>query len=305
MKFGFVTFYSEQIVKFAAGAGFDGLELFVDSGSNLDLDKMSNDDIERLNHGLNDAGLSVTTISCNPVHLDGDPIKRAENTAYFKKAIKSCRRFGTDIVATGAFADRSISPYENIKAYKQVFTKYAEMADAEGIRIAIENCPHWLWYPTSVGNIAFSPEMWDAMFDAVPSNAIGLELDPSHLVWQGIDYIKAIKDYGNRLYAFHAKDTEMRSDGRNRHGVIGKQIGKESEWDAGWWRYRIPGFGDIDWKGVFNALYEVDYTGPMIIEHEDPVFGGDRSENGLNLGPSTEKGLVLGLRYLKDLDIFK
>ena len=305
MKYGFVAFYTDKIARFAASAGFDSLELFVDTDTSLDLDKMSSPDIERLVGNLDSMGIKLATISCNPIHLDGNPEKRAENNAYFKKAIKSCRKFGTDIIVTNAFADKSKSPYENLKAYKEVFTEYAKIADSEGVKIAIENCPHWVGCPTPVGNIAFSPEMWDAMFDAVPAKTIGLEFDPSHLVWQGIDYIKAIRDYSDRIYAFHAKDTEILKDERNKYGIIGKQIGKESEWDAGWYRYRIPGFGEIDWKRIFNALYEAEYNGPMIIEHEDPVFGGDRSENGMDLGPRTEKGLKLGLEYLKELDLLK
>jgi sugar phosphate isomerase/epimerase len=213
--------------------------------------------------------------------------------------------FGINIVVTNAWSDKAKSPAGNIKAYKEVFSEYAKAAEAEGVKIAIENCPHWLWYPTTVGNIAFSPEMWDAMFEAVPSEAVGLELDPSHLVWQGIDYMRAIRDYGNRIYAFHAKDTEILEDKKQKYGIIGKQFGKASEWDTGWWRYRIPGFGQIDWNGIFNRLYETGFNGPMIIEHEDHVFGGDQSENGMSLGPLTEKGLTLGLRYLKNLDILR
>jgi sugar phosphate isomerase/epimerase len=194
---------------------------------------------------------------------------------------------------TNAFTDRSKTPFENLKVYKEVFGEYAKAAEGEGVRIAVENCPHWVGYPTPVGNIAFSPEMWDAMFGEVPSKAVGLEFDPSHLVWQGIDYLKALVEYGGRVYSFHAKDTEILKDGLYRYGVIGKQIGKESEWDAGWWRYRIPGFGEVNWKGVFNALYEIGYNGPMVIEHEDPVFDGARREEGLRMG----------LRFLKSLEM--
>jgi sugar phosphate isomerase/epimerase len=165
--------------------------------------------------------------------------------------------------------------------------------------IAMENCPHSSLYPRKIGNIGFSPEMWDALFAAVPSGAIGLELDPSHLFWLGIDIPKAIRSYRDRIFAFHAKDCEIDAEGLSKYGIFGKQIGAASAWDTGWWRYRLPGLGQIDWKNVFGALYDIDYRGPMIIEHEDPVFGGDRSEAGLKLGPKTEAGLKLGLKYLR------
>lgn len=303
MKFGFVTFYSDEILDFAAKAGFDNLEIFVDKGANLDIDKMTDEDIAELVGKFEKAGVKIATVSSGVNHLDGDPVKRAENNEYFKKLIRNCKKFGTDIVVTNAWADKSKSPYENLEAFKEVFTEYAKAAEEAGVKVAIENCPHWVGCPTPVGNIAFGPEMWEAMFEAVPSKAIGLEFDPSHLVWQGIDYVQAIRDFGDRVYAFHAKDTEILRDNLKKYGIIGKQIGKRDEWDSGWWRYRIPGFGEIDWPGIFNALYEVDFEGPMVIEHEDHVFGGDRSENGLELGDRTKKGLILGLKYLHERDI--
>ena len=303
MRYGFVTFYSDQVARFAAGAGFDALEAFVDPGTSLDLNKLSDADIAHVTEDLGDLGIKLATISCNPIHLDGDPARRAENNAYFKKAIRACRKFGTDIVVTNAFADKCKTSCENLPAYKEVFAEYARMAEGEGVRIAIENCPHWVGYPTSAGNMAFSPEMWEAMFDAVPAKEIGLEFDPSHLVWQGIDYIRALKEFSDRVVAFHAKDTEILKEERYKYGIIGKQIGRETDWDAGWYRFRIPGFGEINWKAIYNALYEIAYTGPIIIEHEDPVFGGDRSENGIDPGPRTEMGLRLGLAYLRELEL--
>jgi len=304
MNYGFVTFYSGKIADFAASAGFDTLEIFVDIETDLNLNNITNDDIKRLVSEINEKGLELATISCNPIHLHADPTKKAENISYFKKALKNAKSFGTGIVVTNAFGDINISPSENLFAYKKVFSEYAKVAEGEGVKIAIENCPHWIGdHPMTVGNIAFSPEMWEAMFNEVSSDAIGLEFDPSHLYWLGIDHIKALNDFGSRIYAFHAKDTEILTEKRNRFGIMGKQINKDHEWDAGWWRYRIPGFGEINWKDVYNVLYEIDYKGPMIIEHEDPVFGGDRMENGLDFGARTKKGLKLGLAYLKDCDI--
>jgi sugar phosphate isomerase/epimerase len=292
MKFGFVTSYTEEIAEFAANAGFDCLEVFVELGTRMDLNKITSREIDEILGYMHGKGLSIGTISCNPNNYD--PSRRKENNEYFTKAIKSARKFGTEIVVTGAFMDKSKSPYENIKEFQEEFKEYSKVAESEGVRIAIENCPHWVGYPTPVGNIAFSPEMWDALFDAVPSAAIGLEFDPSHLVWLGIDYLKAIRNFGSRIYAFHAKDTEILNDKLSIYGIIGKQIGKESEWDAGWWRYRIPGFGQVNWQGVFNALYEIKFSGPINIEHEDPVFGGDRSREGLKLGLHFLKKHILG-----------
>jgi len=243
MKYGFVAFYSDEVVKFASKAGFDALEIFVDPETSLNLDKLTESDIDRVNANFKENNIEVATISCSAKHLHGDPAKRKEHIDYMTKAIKTAKKFGTDMVVTNAFGDKTKSPVDNLPCYKKVFSEYARLAEDEGITIAIENCPHWNGLPpTAVENIAFSPEMWEAMFNEVPSKAIGLEFDPSHLHWSGIDIIKALRDFGDRVYAFHAKDTEILEEERNKYGIIGMQIGKVNKWDAGWWLYRIPGF---------------------------------------------------------------
>jgi sugar phosphate isomerase/epimerase len=244
-------------------------------------------------------GLRVSTLKCSTNHLVADRAMRASNNTYFLKALKLCRAFGTAIMTTNTWGDPSISPAENLKTYKPVFSEFAKAAESEGIVIAMENCPHGSSYPYTIGSIGYSPEMWDALFEAVPSRSVGRELDPSHLFWLGIDIPKAIRAYPDRIFAFHAKDCEIDADGLYRYGILGRQFGATSVWDTGWWRARLPGLGQIDWKEVFRALFDIDYSGPMIIEHEDPVFGGDRSEVGLKLGPRTEAGLRLGLHYLR------
>lgn len=284
MKLGYIAEYSSEQVAFAGKCGFDGLEAVADMGSSLDLNTMSDDKIKEIVEDFEKNNVKVLTIQCCPNHLAGDMAQREKNNAYFVKALRTVKKFGTDIVMTNAWADPAISPLENVREYKKVFTEFAKAAEDEGVTIAIENCPHWLGYPKRVGNISFSPEMWDAILEAVPSPNIGLEFDPSHLHWLGIDYLKVLKEYAPHIKAFHAKDTEIIKEKLDKYGIIGKQIGTTSEWDAGWWRYRIPGWGDIDWQKIFSVLYDVGFDGPMVIEHEDPIFDGELRPRGLEMG---------------------
>jgi len=113
------------------------------------------------------------------------------------------------------------------------------------------------------------------MFDAVPSQAIGLEFDPSHLYWQRIDIVGALRKFSSRIYAFHAKDAEITSS-QAECGIFGKQLPGLRDW-----RYRLPGWGGIDWREVFKALYDAEYDGPILIENEDPLFMGERRSMGL------------------------
>jgi sugar phosphate isomerase/epimerase len=301
MDLGFVAHYSPSILEFAKKAGFDSLELYVNKGTALNLDLLKPEDIQRIVGDIESRGLRACSLTCSTNHLAGDGNVRAENNAYFRKALKLCRSFGTAIMTTNSWGDPWVSPAENLKTYKVVFSEFARIAEGEGIRIALENCPHIQGYPQRVGSIGYSPEIWKAMFELVPSISIGLEMDPSHLFWLGIDIPRAIREFGDRVFAFHAKDCEILEEGRYRYGILGRQLWADSASKTDWYRYRLPGLGQIDWKELFRALFDIGYQGPCIIEHEDPVFGGDRSELGLELGPKTETGLRMGIDFLRSL----
>ena len=123
-------------------------------------------------------------------------------------------------------------------------------------------------------NIAFTPKVWSLMFEAVNSPNLGLEFDPSHLYWLGTDYIQAIKDFKDKIFHVHAKDTEIFYD----------KLSEETIYGTGWWRYRLPGLGEIDWQKFIATLYDIDYKGDIAIEHEDPVFSGKKRNQGLEMG---------------------
>jgi len=167
-----------------------------------------------------------------------------------------------------AWVPREASLDDKFAAYNRIFGELAKVARDKGCLIAIENCPH------GFANIAWSPANWERMFNDLPTKTVGLEYDPSHLVWQGIDYVAALRKFGSRVYAFHAKDTEIMPDKLSYGGIYG----------SGWWRFRIPGHGDINWKRLFTILDDLNYGGDIIIEHEDPVFSGARRDEGLRLG---------------------
>lgn len=118
--------------------------------------------------------------------------------------------------------------------------------------------------------LAMSPELWDAMFNAVPSPAIGLCYDPSHLVWLGIDTIQPIWDFKERIYHAHAKDTEILLQGRNQFGIYGPQL--TTTVPDRWWRYRLPGYGHINWHRYLDALYQIGYDDVLSVEHEDRAW---------------------------------
>lgn len=294
MKLGYVCDrYTEDQVAFAGRSGFNGMEIMVDYNHNLDIDHMSRHDILRIREEFEKNNVEILTVCTSLNLLDSDLELRKRNINYMRRMIYLVKDFGTDIITTNVWGNRQVKPEENIAIFEEIYTPVAKLAEEEGVRIAFENCPHYLGYPYVLGNIGYSPEMWRLMFEAVPSRSLGLEFDPSHLYWLGIDYLYALRKFADRVYAFHAKDTEIDEAARNEYGIIGRQVGAKSIWDFGWWKYRIPGWGMINWKEIYKILFDVKYEGPMIIEHEDPVFDG----------PYRPQGLKMGLEYLRKLDI--
>jgi sugar phosphate isomerase/epimerase len=127
--------------------------------------------------------------------------------------------------------------------------------------------------------------------------SVGLYLnyDPSHLVWLGLDPVAALRPYVDKVLHVQAKDTQLDLAARNRFGVYGRTRGKSNPWDTGWWRYRVPGRGDVDWRAVIDTLDEGGFTGVISVEHEDPVWGGDeaRTKQGLEIAYAALRPLVV------------
>ena len=111
------------------------------------------------------------------------------------------------------------------------------------MKLIVENCVMEGWHPDGYpGNLAYSPELWEWMFDL----GLYLNYDPSHLVWMGIDPVAALRPYIHRIPHAQAKDIEVDPVARNRYGWPGRAV-RDDPWDVGWWRYRVPGLGQVDW----------------------------------------------------------
>ncbi|MBI2940613.1 MAG: sugar phosphate isomerase/epimerase [Chloroflexi bacterium] len=271
MKLGFVSHYRRDLIDFAAQSGFDCLEFHAHPPSTLDPFRFSASDVEEFRATLAGAGIYATStiLAVNP--LSADPEKARAAQEYLVALIDLSAKLGIKYLCggTGQNVDRSLD--DNIKLFGRVFGELADRARSAGIRIAFENCPHG--YPRG-SNLAVTPELWGRLFQEVPSPALGLEYDPSHLIWQGVDYLRGVHDFADRIYLVHAKDTEIMAEVKGRVGMYGR----------GWWRYRLPGYGQADWPRFFQALREIGYDGEVLIEHEDPVFHGERMKQGLLLG---------------------
>ena len=269
MKLGYIASPTEQVVKFASQAGFDGLEVAFGKWSGPDFD-FKPENAKRAKGVLDKYSFKALTLIFSEKYCeDANPLDR------INRAFQVAQILGTKVVTINAWIPLGLGVNEKFDYYKKVWTDFAKLAEDQGMRLAIENCPH------GGHNIGNCPAAFRRMFELVPSPAIGLEFDPSHFIFQFMDYLAAIREFGDRIYAFHAKDTQILKDRLNDVGIYGDQYLSEN-----WWRFRMPGYGDVDWKGIFVALSDIKYAGDMIIEHEDPTYAG-------------EEGLLRGCKFLR------
>ena len=180
--------------------------------------------------------------------------------------IDNAHLFGAKTVATFAGALEGQPVDAAIPRFKEVFSELAKRAEDRGVKLAIENCPmsgDWR-HPTC--NIGFNPDAWELMFDAVPSDALGLEWEPAHQLIQLIDPIPQLRVWAKKIVHLHGKDTSVDWDAVRRRGIYAaKDFAPE----------RTPGFGDTNWRDVFSILHENGYEGDVCIEgYHDPVYSG-------------------------------
>lgn len=303
MKLGFLTaclpkVKLEDLVKWASEQGFQSLELAswpVKSkrdyqARQIDAANFKPADAERINALFSEHNLTISSLAYYDNNLHPDLKKRREYHSHLKKVIDTASMLGVNLVGTFVGGRPDKSPTDNMKEIGKVFRGLVKYAEDKGVRLMIENCPMegWLKFATP-GNYAYSPELWTAMFNEVPGDSFGLNLDPSHLYWLGIDYLQVIKDFSGKIFHAHAKDTEILTEGQYEYGFFGRQI-EPVPWKSGWWRYRIPGLGEIDWNRFISTLQDNGYNNVISIEHEDPVWEGTEEK--------IKSGLKLGFRHL-------
>jgi len=308
MKLGFYTNYDKNTVAFAHKVGFRSMELSAWPDSSLNAYHITNQRISEVKRDLKEHDIEISALGYYPNYLDPDKSKAEEACKYFNKVLELANRMDVQVVCTFAGRDSNKSIKENIPLFKDVFLPFCDEAEKRNLRIAIENCPMMDRFYLRGENIAISPEVWDEMFQVVPSKALGIELDPSHMVWQGIDYLQAIHDYGDRIFHIHAKDMEINRKVLSRVGILGQAFGETVGLGHGWWRARLPGWGEIDWPKFITALIEVGYKSNIDIEHEDDVFAAasakekiDTESGILEKYGREEKGLILGYNTLSKL----
>lgn len=280
MKLGFVSailadLSLEEVLSFAADEGFDCVEVMcwpADSGdtrryagvTHINVDALDDRETERIHGLVKTYGVDISSLGYYPNPLVPNAAEREAYTTHIKKVIKASATLGINTMTTFIGRDPERSTEDNWPLFEEVWPPLVAYAEEQGVRVGIENCPMLFSLDEWPGgkNLAISPEAWRRMFDAIPSEHFGLNFDPSHLHWLGIDHIRAMHEFGDRFIHVHIKDEKIVREKLYERGVMGLK----------WHEPKIPGLGDIDWAEYCRTLGEIGYDGYTCIEVEDRAF---------------------------------
>ena len=280
MRLAYLGPLSAENIAVAQRLGYDGLEAnvgWLDQPRLAELERA----LPQLSAELQRARLQVTAVA---VYGNAIGTPATEAIDYYARAIALATQLGAGVVSGITGRDNALSLDDNLTLFAERFGPITDLAASAGVRIALEP---WPGRVTGYGqyrwtNLAVSPVMYDRIFALVPHPALGIEFDPSHYAWQGMDYLAIARDYGARIHHCHATDLVLDEALLKRGGVHA----------SGWWRPCLPGLGQIDWPLVFDALAAGGYDGDLAVEHLDAAFKGERWEEGLDLALKTLRPFV-------------
>jgi sugar phosphate isomerase/epimerase len=211
-------------------------------------------------------GVAISGLGYYPNPLDGDAGHRKMVAEHLKKVISAAPKLGLNVVNTFIGRDHRRNVDENLALMKEVWPSIVKHAEACSVRIGLENCPMLFSADEWPGgkNLPISPSIWRRIFAELQSPNVGLNIDPSHLIWQQIDAARCIREFGKQIVHVHAKDERIDHELLYEQGILG----------LGWHKPKLPGLGDVDWPAFFSALTDTGYNGPVCIEVEDRAYEG-------------------------------
>ncbi|MGD0610893.1 MAG: sugar phosphate isomerase/epimerase [Anaerolineales bacterium] len=283
MKLGFFTAALpdstlEQVAKWGAESGFQAIEIACwplekaarryAGVTHIDAATLNHSRAKEIRRMLDDNGLTISALGYypNPLHPDADHRKMV--IGHLKKVIEAAALLEVPVVGTFIGKDKNKTVPQNLEDYTKIWPPIVKFAKDHGIKIGIENCPMIFSYDEWPGgdNLASTPTIWRKMWEIIPDDHFGLNLDPSHLILQMIDYERVVQEFASRIFHVHAKDLHIDREGLYNNGALSQGMG--------WQVPRLPGLGDMDWGKFFAALTAAHYDYVISIEHEDRAFEG-------------------------------
>ncbi len=232
-------------------------------------------------------GVRISALAFYPNTMDGNLEKRKANIEHLKNVICASAKLGVNMVTTFIGRDQFKTVEENLELVKEIWPPIVQLAEKENVKIAIENCPMLFGEDQWPGgqNLFTSPVNWRRIFEILPSRNLGINYDPSHFVWQQIDYIKPLYEFRNRIFHVHFKDIKIYQDKLDDCGIMAYPLDFMAP--------KLPGLGDVQWGKFVSALNAIRYDGPACIEVEDRAFEGSKEK--------ILESLVLSKQYMNQI----
>jgi len=283
MQLGFVSailpdLAPEEVLAFAAAEGFGCVELMCwprgkadrryAGVTHLDVEGFTEADARRVGDLCAGAGVRISGLGYYPNPLTPDEAEARVAVEHLGKVIRAAARLGVGVVNTFVGRDWTKSVEANWPRFLATWRPLVADAESCGVRLAIENCPMLFTGDEWPGgkNLATSPAIWRRMFADIPGDHFGLNFDPSHLVWQRMDYLRPLREFAGRIFHVHAKDVRIDPDRLDDVGILAHP--------NDYHRPKLPGLGDVDWGRFCSVLGDVGYDGPVCIEVEDRAYEG-------------------------------
>jgi sugar phosphate isomerase/epimerase len=287
MRFGFVTaildgWNFDEMMDVASRQGFSCVEVACwPAGtaerryagvSHIDVVNLTDEDVRHILETCEQKKVAISSLAYYPNPMDANPEKRAAAIAHLLKVIRASHRLGVNMVTTFLGRDQYKTVEENLELVKEIWPPILEEAKALGVKVAIENCPMLFGRDQWPGgqNIMTTPAIWKKVFEILPYDNFGLNFDPSHFVWQMMDYISPIYEFKDKLFHIHFKDIKLYPEKLTRTGIMAYPLEYMSP--------KLPGLGDVDWGSYVSALTDIGYDGCACIEVEDRSFEGSREK---------------------------
>jgi sugar phosphate isomerase/epimerase len=286
----------EEVAGFAAEAGFDCVELMCwprgqaerryAGVTHVDVTEFGPAEARRVKEQMAAAGVAISGLGYYPNPLAADAGEARVAIEHLQKVIRAAGLLGVGRVNSFIGRDPAKSVEENWPRFREVWPPLVRLAEENGVRIGIENCPMLFTRDEWPGgkNLAISPAIWRRMFEEIPSASFGLNYDPSHLVWQQMDPVKPIREFASRIVHVHAKDVRVDRDRLNQVGILAAPLEYHTP--------KLPGLGEVDWSAFFAALTDAGYRGPVCIEVEDRAYEGSLEDR--------KRSLIQSKRFLEN-----
>jgi sugar phosphate isomerase/epimerase len=283
LKLGFVSAILpdldlDDVVRFASANGFDAVELMCwpkgkaerryAGVTHVDVNALDASEAGRIKDLMSKEGVAISGLGYYPNPLTADRAEAEIYIAHLRKVIDAAKTLGVGVVNTFVGRDQAKTVDDNWPRFLEVWRPLVKYAGDRGINIGIENCPMSFSKDEWPGgkNLATTPAIWRRMFEDIPDSNFGLNIDPSHLVWQGIDIPRAVREFGSRIVHAHAKDARVDPEGLYENGVLAFPLKYHTP--------KLPGLGDVNWSKYISALTESGYDGAVCIEVEDRAYEG-------------------------------